>query len=99
ALPEPRADQGDPRPVDRQVHGARRVCAPRSQERSGGISMSTMTETTTQVYQLFIKATPEQIWYALVDPDVTSKYFYGSRITITPEGRMSTSPDRAMDWG
>ena len=61
--------------------------------------MSTMTQTTVQVYQLFIKATPEQIWEAIVNPDLTSKYFYGSRITITPEGRVSTSPDGSESWG
>ena len=61
--------------------------------------MSTMTQTTVQVYQLFIKATPEQIWEAIVDPELTSKYFYGSRITITPEGRVSTSPDGSESWG
>jgi len=61
--------------------------------------MSTMTQTTVQVYQLFIKATPERIWDALVDPELTSKYFYGSRITITPEGRLSTSPDGSQNWG
>jgi uncharacterized protein YndB with AHSA1/START domain len=58
-----------------------------------------MTQTTVQVYQLFIKATPERIWEALVDPELTSKYFYGSRITITPEGRLSTSPDGSANWG
>ena len=31
--------------------------------------MSTMTVTTTQVYQLYIKATPEQIWEAITNPD------------------------------
>jgi uncharacterized protein YndB with AHSA1/START domain len=61
--------------------------------------MSTMTQTTVQVYQLFIKASPEQIWEAIVDPELTSKYFYGSRITITPEGRLSTSPDGSENWG
>jgi uncharacterized protein YndB with AHSA1/START domain len=61
--------------------------------------MSTMTQTTVQVYQLFIKASPEKIWDALIDPDLTSKYFYGSRITITPEGRVSTSPDGKDNWG
>jgi len=61
--------------------------------------MSTMTQTTVQVYQLFIKATPEQIWKAIVDPDLTSKYFYGSRVTITPDGRVSTSPDGSESWG
>jgi uncharacterized protein YndB with AHSA1/START domain len=61
--------------------------------------MSTMTQTTVQVYQLFIKATPEQIWKAIVDPDLTAKYFYGSRITITEDGRVSTSPDGSESWG
>jgi uncharacterized protein YndB with AHSA1/START domain len=41
--------------------------------------MTTMIETTTQVYQLFIKATPEQIWDAITKPEFTEKYFYGSR--------------------
>ena len=61
--------------------------------------MSTATQTTVQVYQLFIKATPEQVWEAIVDPALTSKYFYGSRITITPDGRVSTSPDGSESWG
>ncbi len=61
--------------------------------------MSTMTQTTVQVYQLFIRATPEQIWEAIVDPELTSQYFYGSRITITPQGRFSTSPDGSESWG
>jgi uncharacterized protein YndB with AHSA1/START domain len=61
--------------------------------------MSTMTQTTVQVYQLFIKADPERIWDALVSPEQTSKYFYGSRITITPEGRVSTNPDGTESWG
>ena len=61
--------------------------------------MSIATQTTVQVYQLFIKATPEQVWQAIVDPDLTSKYFYGSRITVTPDGRVSTSPDGSESWG
>jgi uncharacterized protein YndB with AHSA1/START domain len=61
--------------------------------------MSIATQTSVQVYQLFIKATPEQVWEAIVDPDLTSKYFYGSRITVTPEGRVSTSPDGSESWG
>ena len=42
--------------------------------------MTTITEIqTTQVYQVFIKATPEQIWDAITKPEFTEKYFYGSR--------------------
>jgi uncharacterized protein YndB with AHSA1/START domain len=51
--------------------------------------MTTMTETNlaTQVYQVFIKATPEQIWDAITKPEFTAKYFYGQRIENGPERR------------
>jgi len=43
--------------------------------------MTTVTEIqTTQVYQVFIKATPEQIWEGITNPEFTKKYFYGSSI-------------------
>ena len=49
-----------------------------------------MTTTTdiklaTQVYQVFIKATPEQIWDAITKPEFTAKYFYGGRLETTLE--------------
>lgn len=39
-----------------------------------------------QVYEVFIKASPEQIWAALTQPDLTEKYYYGSRVetALTP---------------
>ena len=52
-----------------------------------------------QVYQIFIRATPEQIWDAITKPEFTAKYFYGSRIEITPERRLSLSPDGNDVWG
>jgi uncharacterized protein YndB with AHSA1/START domain len=45
--------------------------------------MTTVTETATQVYSLFIRATPEQIWNAITKPEFTSQYFYGSNIDST----------------
>ena len=42
--------------------------------------MTTMTATATQVYQVFIKATPEEIWDAITKPEFTAKYFHGSVI-------------------
>jgi len=51
--------------------------------------MTTMTAQATQVYQLFIKATPEAIWDAITKPEFTSKYFYGVTIDVTPEERRS----------
>ncbi len=47
--------------------------------------MTTMTEQTTQVYSVFIRATPEQVWDAITKPEFTTRYFYGSRIDSTFE--------------
>jgi uncharacterized protein YndB with AHSA1/START domain len=54
--------------------------------------MTTMTQNATQVYQVFIKATPEEIWDAITKPEFTAKYFYGARITATPERYRALSP-------
>jgi uncharacterized protein YndB with AHSA1/START domain len=51
--------------------------------------MTTMTATTTQVYQVFIKATPEAIWDAITKPEFTERYFYGVRIDTGPEQRVT----------
>jgi uncharacterized protein YndB with AHSA1/START domain len=40
--------------------------------------MTTIAEPTTQVYSLFIRATPEQVWDAITKPEFTQRYFYGS---------------------
>ncbi|HEV2361580.1 MAG TPA: SRPBCC family protein [Acidimicrobiales bacterium] len=41
----------------------------------------TMTEqqTTTQVYRVYIKATPQQIWDAITQPEWTERFGYGGR--------------------
>jgi uncharacterized protein YndB with AHSA1/START domain len=62
--------------------------------------MSTMTAQTTQVYQVFIKATPEAIWDAITKPEFTERYFYGTRITVTPDSFRSVGRDDSdMVWG
>ena len=49
------------------------------------------------VYELFIKASPEQVWAAITTPEFTSRYFHGARVTsdlkpgspfnyLTPDG-------------
>ena len=47
--------------------------------------MSAMTAQATQVYSVFVRATPEQLWDAITKPEFTSKYFYGSVIDSTWE--------------
>ena len=52
--------------------------------------MRTQTEiATTQVYRVFIRATPEQVWEAITNPDFTEKYFYGVRIDTKPTLRVT----------
>ncbi|MCU1513452.1 MAG: activator of Hsp90 ATPase [Microbacteriaceae bacterium] len=41
--------------------------------------------TAPQIYRIYIKATPEAIWDAITRPDITEKYFYGSRVETTAE--------------
>jgi uncharacterized protein YndB with AHSA1/START domain len=63
--------------------------------------MSTMVEQTTQVYSVFIRATPEQVWDAITKPEFTSKYFYGSIIDSTFEPGASYngwSSDRSQQY-
>jgi uncharacterized protein YndB with AHSA1/START domain len=62
--------------------------------------MTTMTETsvTTQVYRVYIKATPEAIWDAITDPDWTQKYGYGGRAEydLRPGGAYKGFTSEAM---
>jgi len=60
--------------------------------------MTTLTAQATQVYQVFIRATPEAIWDAITRPEFTSRYFHGARIAVTPEKYDSRSPDGEV-WG
>jgi uncharacterized protein YndB with AHSA1/START domain len=58
--------------------------------------MTTATAQTTQVYQVFIKAAPEQIWEAITTPEFTERYFYGARIENTAEWHRSHGPDGSV---
>ena len=63
--------------------------------------MTTMTATTTQVYQVFIKASPETIWDAITNPELTARYFHGSLVDSTFEPGTpyrGWSPDRTQLW-
>lgn len=73
--------------------------------------MTTMTETavTTQVYRVYIKATPQAIWDAITKPEWTEKFGYGGRAEydLRPGGaycgftsaemRAHGAPDVAVD--
>ena len=64
---------------------------------------------TTQVYRIYIKATPEAIWDAITKPEWTSRYGYGGRaeydlrpggafkVHATPEDLEAGTPDILVD--
>ena len=66
--------------------------------------MSTTTDQAlaTQVYRVFIKATPERIWEAITSPEMVAKYFLGTRmeepLTVVGSRVKSWSPDRETLW-
>jgi uncharacterized protein YndB with AHSA1/START domain len=60
--------------------------------------MTTMTATATQVYSVFIKATPAQIWEAITNPEFTEKYFYASRVELANGRRRAFGPEGEL-WG
>ena len=58
--------------------------------------MSTMTAQTTQVYNVFIHATPEQNWEAITKPEFTERYFHGARVDVRDGRRSSSIGD--LEW-
>jgi uncharacterized protein YndB with AHSA1/START domain len=63
--------------------------------------MTTTTAQATQLYQLFIKATPEEIWQAITSPEFTTRYFHGSYVDSTFEPGApydGYSTDRSEQW-
>jgi uncharacterized protein YndB with AHSA1/START domain len=43
----------------------------------------TQSATATQVYQLYIKATQEEVWHAITDPVIVAKFFFGAQVEST----------------
>lgn len=58
-------------------------------------------QSTTQVYELFIKATPEQIWEAITESEFRRKYFHGSGVESTFEAgsKIRTLSPTGDAWG
>ena len=61
--------------------------------------MATATAQTTQVYRLYIKATPEAIWEAITTAEFTERYFYGVRIVTTADSRITHAYDGSDTYG
>ena len=62
--------------------------------------MTTTTETTvtTQVYRVYIKATPQAIWDAITKPEWTERYGFGGRVEydLRPGGSYRVPTTEAM---
>ena len=62
--------------------------------------MTTATDTNvgTQVYRVYIKATPQAIWDAITSPEWSAKYGYGGRVDydLRPGGAYRAYPSEAM---
>ena len=62
---------------------------------------------TKHVYQIFIKATPEQVWDTIIEPSWTRRYFHGTRVrfaasegsAVSNEHRRWTTGGRRDDRG
>lgn len=55
-----------------------------------------MTETTSHIYEIYIRTTPERLWQALTDGEQTAQYFFGTSVqNITTVGAdyMYAMPD------
>ena len=61
--------------------------------------MSTGNNTgATQIYRIYIKATPEAIWDAITKPEWTEKYGYGTRVEydLRPGGKYLSLSNQGM---
>ncbi|HET9848954.1 MAG TPA: SRPBCC domain-containing protein [Candidatus Dormibacteraeota bacterium] len=55
-----------------------------------------------QVFEIFIRATPEEIWDAITKPEFTAKYFFGSRVQTNGKAGSPVrhyAPDGTTLWG
>jgi uncharacterized protein YndB with AHSA1/START domain len=59
---------------------------------------TTETAQTTQVYRVYIKASPEAIWDAITKPEWTERYGYAGKVEydLRPGGAYQTRPGAAM---
>jgi uncharacterized protein YndB with AHSA1/START domain len=60
-----------------------------------------MTTTTTQVYRVYIKATPEAIWDAITKPEWTERYGYTGLVDydLRPGGKYQVRPTEQFRAG
>jgi uncharacterized protein YndB with AHSA1/START domain len=63
--------------------------------------MTTAIKAVTQVFDVYIRATPQQVWDAMTDPAVVARFFHGAQLESKPEAGAklrSWSPDGSQQW-
>src|SRR6266540_4880280 len=66
-----------------------------------GLKRDLEEDTMEKVFEIYIKTTPERLWEAITDPDLRSKYSFGTRVSSdwTPGSRYeATGPDGTGVW-
>jgi len=66
------------------------------------MTATTESDTATQLYQLYIKATQDEVWKAITDPATVARFFFGQVREATYEvgGPLRMwSPDHSELWG
>jgi uncharacterized protein YndB with AHSA1/START domain len=66
------------------------------------MTIPTQAATATQVYQLYIRASQEEVWDAITNPAIVAKFFFGAQVESTYEvgsKLRSLSPDGSDTWG
>lgn len=66
------------------------------------MSAATDTDTATQVYQLYVKASQEEVWDAITNPAIVARFFHGAQVESTYEvgsPLRSWSPGHDRMWG
>jgi uncharacterized protein YndB with AHSA1/START domain/DNA-binding transcriptional ArsR family regulator len=66
-----------------------------------GLKRDLEEDTVEKVFEIYIKTTPERLWEALTDPDLRSKYSWGTRVSSewTPGSQYeATGPDGTGVW-
>ncbi|MBA3303378.1 MAG: SRPBCC domain-containing protein [Acidimicrobiia bacterium] len=56
-----------------------------------------LEHTMEKVFEIYIRTTPERLWEAITDPEIRSKYSFGTRVTSdwTPGSRLEVSHPKA----
>ena len=85
--------------IDKYTEHRAAALADLKSQLEGPVSTTTTpTALTTQVYQILIKATQEQVWDAITKPEFTERYFHGVRVEYVDGRRITHGPDGDL-WG